>query len=74
MCVWRLAGPEETLHWRLQQSIDGGDLKVYGKRKEKGEDRPTPARTRRFELASCTTSLKPKFSKSHAHLSEKDPH
>lgn len=70
VCVWRLAGPEETLHWKLQQSIDGGDLKVYGKTKKKGEDRPTPSRIRSFELASCTTSLKPEFFKSHAHLSK----
>lgn len=48
--------------------------KFTGRRRRKGEDRPTPARTRSFGTLHLALALwNPYFQKSNAHLS-KDPH
>ena len=51
-------------------SIDGGDPKVCGKTKIKGEDWPTPSKTRSFDLVSCTTPLKPDSNSRHSLLND----
>lgn len=68
VCVWRLAGPEETLHWKLQQSIDGGDLKVYGKTKIKGENLVHTFQNKESWPCILHYTFETRIFKSHAHI------